>query len=95
MGGFARMRRRRCPGTSVSAPLVAALYALAGTTAHMKDASGSYEHAASLFAIAGGNSANGCNPAYLCVAGNGYNGPAGLGVPFGLAALRSNRRPPC
>jgi hypothetical protein len=38
--------------------------------------------------------ANGsCNPAYLCTAGPGYDGPTGLGTPDGLAAFTTGGGP--
>jgi subtilase family serine protease len=73
-------------GTSVSAPIVAAMYALAGHS--NSDASSLYANAnASNFAwIFGSNGA--CSPSYLCTAqGQSYNGPAGVGVPFGLGGF--------
>ncbi|MBC5809589.1 MAG: peptidase S8 [Candidatus Eremiobacteraeota bacterium] len=75
-------------GTSVGAPIVAAMYALAGTTPHMKDPSQLYVHAQSLHPISGSN--GNCSPSYLCNGGVGYDGPSGLGAPYGLAAFASN-----
>jgi N-acetylneuraminic acid mutarotase len=74
-------------GTSASAPIIASVYAVAGTPA-----TGSYPNsypyarASSLNDVTTG--ANGtCSPAYLCTAGGGYDGPTGLGTPNGLAAF--------
>ena len=72
-------------GTSVAAPLVASLYALAGNTAGMHDAPGLYADPGAFAAITGSNGS--CQFSYLCNAGPGYNGPAGLGVPTGLSAF--------
>jgi hypothetical protein len=84
-------------GTSVSAPIIAALYALAG------NASGSStEMASTLY----GASADGFNDVtsgfngtctnYLCNAGVGYDGPTGFGTPAGIAPflLSSAPQPP-
>jgi subtilase family serine protease len=76
-------------GTSIASPIVAGLYALAGTTKGMHDASDLYAAPqGSLAWILGTNGA--CSPTalYLCTAtGHAYNGPAGNGVPYGLAAF--------
>jgi subtilase family serine protease len=70
-------------GTSLSAPIVAAVYALAGNADTVVASSHSYAHASSLFDIEQG--ANGtCSPAYLCTSGVGYDGPTGLGSPQGV-----------
>jgi hypothetical protein len=81
-------------GTSVASPIVAAVYALAGTPQPgTYPASYLYQagHAADLNPVTGG--ADGyCQPAYLCNAaddylGTSYNGPAGWGTPDGTAAF--------
>ncbi|MEV4741444.1 putative Ig domain-containing protein [Streptomyces sp. NPDC049555] len=74
-------------GTSASAPIVAAVYALAGTpAAGGYPASYPYAHPAALNDVTSG--ANGsCSPSYLCTAGSGYDGPTGLGTPNGTAAF--------
>nr|WP_145797641.1 putative Ig domain-containing protein [Kitasatospora atroaurantiaca] len=76
-------------GTSASAPIIAAVYALAGTPASGSNpASYPYSHTGSLFDVTSG--ANGsCSPAYLCQAAAGYDGPTGLGTPNGTAAFTS------
>nr|WP_121179570.1 putative Ig domain-containing protein [Streptomyces sp. 1114.5] len=74
-------------GTSASSPIIAAVYALAGTPASgTTPASYPYAHTGSLFDVTSG--ANGsCSPSYLCTAGSGYDGPTGLGTPNGTAAF--------
>ncbi|MFJ5520902.1 carboxypeptidase regulatory-like domain-containing protein [Streptomyces griseoluteus] len=76
-------------GTSASAPIVAGVYANAGTPV-----AGTYPNA---YPYAGRGTglhdvttgANGkCSPAYLCTGGPGYDGPTGLGTPSGLNAFR-------
>lgn len=74
-------------GTSASAPIVAAVYALAGTPATGSyPSSYPYAHTASLNDVTSG--ANGsCGSSYLCTAKSGYDGPTGLGTPQGTAAF--------
>ncbi|GGU12271.1 putative Ig domain-containing protein [Streptomyces violascens] len=74
-------------GTSASSPIIAGVYALAGTpAANTNPASYPYAHTGSLNDVTSG--ANGsCSPAYLCKAGTGYDGPTGLGTPNGTAAF--------
>ncbi|MFJ9841572.1 putative Ig domain-containing protein [Kitasatospora sp. NPDC101155] len=76
-------------GTSASSPIIAAVYALAGTPASgTTPASYPYAHTGSLYDVTSG--ANGsCSPSYLCTAGAGYDGPTGLGTPNGTAAFTS------
>ncbi|MFI1092450.1 carboxypeptidase regulatory-like domain-containing protein [Streptomyces sp. NPDC020917] len=76
-------------GTSVSAPIIASVYALAGTPA-AGTAPNSYPYAqpSALNDVTSGSN-GGCTPGYLCNAGPGYDGPTGLGTPNGLAAFRS------
>ncbi|MGW8727652.1 putative Ig domain-containing protein [Streptomyces sp. NPDC055808] len=74
-------------GTSASSPIIASVYALAGTpAANTNPASYPYAHTSSLNDVTSG--ANGsCSPAYLCKAAAGYDGPTGLGTPNGTAAF--------
>jgi subtilase family serine protease len=74
-------------GTSVASPLIAAVYALAGTPASgTYPASLPYAHTGNLYDVTTGSTAS-CSPAYLCTAETGYDGPTGLGTPNGLAAF--------
>ncbi|GAA2038606.1 hypothetical protein GCM10009839_45270 [Catenulispora yoronensis] len=79
-------------GTSVSSPIIASMYALAGapTTAA---AATIYANASSLNDVTSGSDGS-CNPAYLCTAGAGYDGPTGLGTPNGLGAFNGTTTPP-
>jgi subtilase family serine protease len=70
-------------GTSLSAPIVAAIYALAGNAGKAVAGSRSYAHASSLFDVREGTNGT-CSPAYLCTAAAGYDGPTGLGSPQGV-----------
>ena len=71
-------------GTSVSSPIIASVYALAG--APSATASGLYAHRTSLNDVTSGSDGT-CSPAYLCTATAGYDGPTGLGTPNGLGAF--------
>jgi len=73
-------------GTSVGAPIVAALYALAGNGSTINDPSHLYANR-QWFAPVAARSNGICNPAYLCIGGAGYDGPSGLGSPVGLGAF--------
>ena len=67
-------------GTSVSSPLVASVFALAGNAAGTVSQSYPYSHASSMHDVTSGS--NGvCGGSYLCTAGAGYDGPTGLGTP--------------
>jgi hypothetical protein len=80
-------------GTSVSAPLIAGIYGLAGNAATIKPGF-EYAHRGSLFDITKGNndltfSGGGaeCGFDYLCVAEKGYDARTGLGTPDGIGAF--------
>ena len=73
-------------GTSVSAPIVAAVYALAGNGASITSPGFSYANSSSLFDVVGGTN-GACAGSYLCTALAGYDGPTGLGTPNGTAAF--------
>ncbi|CAG7656762.1 Kelch motif-containing protein [Actinacidiphila bryophytorum] len=76
-------------GTSASSPLIAGVYASAGTPGD-----GTYPNAypyakpGSLNDVTEGDNGS-CSPAALCTAGPGWDGPTGLGTPNGLAAFTS------
>jgi subtilase family serine protease len=73
-------------GTSVSAPIVAGIYALAGHTQHDNYASSLYSAPNNLDDVVSGR--NGlCDDSYLCHGKAGYDGPTGLGTPDGLGAF--------
>ncbi|MGW4639256.1 carboxypeptidase regulatory-like domain-containing protein [Sphaerisporangium sp. NPDC004334] len=88
-------------GTSAASPIITGVYAVAGTPVEGTDAN-SYPYAArgALNDVTQGDNAScpaglcgfgtepSCDPAYLCVAGEGYDGPTGLGTPKGVAAFR-------
>ncbi|MCO5968536.1 S53 family peptidase [Actinoallomurus soli] len=76
-------------GTSASAPIIAAAYALAGPPPEGSDpASFPYAHASALHDVTSGSNGS-CAPAYLCNAGPGYDGPTGLGTPNGVTAFQA------
>ncbi|HEV7656257.1 MAG TPA: hypothetical protein VGP36_16200 [Mycobacteriales bacterium] len=74
-------------GTSVSSPIIASVYALAGAPAvGSSPASFPWSHTANLFDVTTGSNGT-CTPAILCHAGVGWDGPTGLGTPNGVAAF--------
>ena len=72
-------------GTSVGAPIIAALFAGSGHTGIANGAQSLYSKPSSAYydVIAGSNGA--CSVTYFCTAVPGYDGPTGLGAPIGLA----------
>jgi subtilase family serine protease len=76
-------------GTSVAAPIIASVYALAGTPA-----AGSfpnafpYAHPSSLNDVTSGSNSRRCR-SVLCRAGTGWDGPTGLGTPNGTGAFHA------
>lgn len=74
-------------GTSVSAPIIAGVYAQAGVpAAGSYPASYPYARTGALFDVTGGGNGS-CGPAYLCTGAAGYDGPTGLGTPNGASAF--------
>ena len=73
-------------GTSVSAPIVASVYALAGNVSSLTYASGPYANTSSLNDVTSGSNGS-CAGTYLCTAVAGYDGPTGLGTPIGTGAF--------
>ncbi|MFE9559284.1 peptidase S8 [Streptomyces sp. NPDC006703] len=76
-------------GTSAATPVIAGVYADAGTpAAGSSPASYPYAHPDALNDVTSGNNGT-CSPAYFCTAEEGYDGPTGLGTPNGTAAFHS------
>ncbi|MDQ1746089.1 MAG: hypothetical protein QOD07_352 [Frankiaceae bacterium] len=74
-------------GTSVSAPIIAAVFALAGNTAGVAD--GSYvwkHHSGGVNDVTSGSNGS-CPTARWCTARRGWDGPTGWGTPKGVAAF--------
>jgi subtilase family serine protease len=76
-------------GTSLSAPLIAGVYALAGgLPAGTSGASGLYGHLGDgsvLHDVTSGS--NGTCSTLMCKGGSGYDGPTGVGTPAGIGAF--------
>ncbi|MDQ6716159.1 MAG: peptidase S8 [Actinomycetota bacterium] len=70
-------------GTSLSAPIVAAVYALSGNTAGYANTI-PYAHTSGLFDVTSGS--NGSCTSW-CTAKGGWDGPTGLGTPNGTSAF--------
>jgi subtilase family serine protease len=73
-------------GTSLSSPIIAAIYALAGNGASTVDASYPYSHKSGLFDVTSGSNGS-CGGSYLCTGKVGYDGPSGLGTPKSTTAF--------
>jgi subtilase family serine protease len=75
-------------GTSASSPIIASVYALAGTPgSSTTPASDAYAaDSSSLNDVTSGTNGS-CGGSYLCTAGTGYDGPTGLGTPSGTGAF--------
>ncbi|HWD02480.1 MAG TPA: S53 family peptidase [Amycolatopsis sp.] len=71
-------------GTSLSSPVVASIYALAGSD--VTSGSQPYAHPDELYDVTSGNNGS-CGGSYLCTAGPGYDGPTGLGTPNSTGAF--------
>jgi len=77
-------------GTVLAAAIVTATYALAGPPApDTYPASYPYEHSSGLTDVIYGSLSSLCQlvPVYLCNAQKGFDGPTGLGTPYGTAAF--------
>lgn len=74
-------------GTSLAAPIVAAVYALSGNTVGAANSIPyALASASTMHDVVGGS--NGfCGASYLCTALSGFDGPTGLGSPKGVAAF--------
>ncbi len=80
-------------GTSVSSPIIGAMYALANSaTAGTYPNSYPYANPSALWDVTTGSTAS-CSPSYLCTATVGYDGPTGLGTPHGVAAFGPGSAP--
>ena len=71
-------------GTSLSSPIIAAVYTLAGNS--VTAGSYPYSHTGSLFDVTSGSNGS-CGGSYLCTGVAGYDGPTGLGTPNGTGAF--------
>ena len=76
-------------GTSVAAPIIAGVYALAGTpTPGTYPASYLYAQTGQLNDVTSGSNGS-CGGTYLCTGAIAYDGPTGLGTPNGPGAFTS------
>jgi subtilase family serine protease len=74
-------------GTSVSSPILASVFALAGTpAAGTYPSSYPYAHTSNLYDVTSGSNGT-CTKAYLCHGEVGYDGPTGWGTPHGTGAF--------
>jgi subtilase family serine protease len=73
-------------GTSVSSPIIGAVYALAGNGGSITYGSFSYSNTTSLFDVVSGSNGS-CGGSYLCTGRAGFDGPTGNGTPNGTGAF--------
>ena len=74
-------------GTSLSAPIVGAVYGLAANASSTSTpASLPWSHTSSLYDVTAGSNGS-CPTAVWCTAGTGWDGPTGLGTPNGVGAF--------
>ena len=74
-------------GTSVSSPIIASVYALAGVpSSGSYPSSFPYAHTSALNDVTSGSNGS-CSVSYYCTARAGYDGPTGLGTPAGTTAF--------
>jgi hypothetical protein len=74
-------------GTSVGAPVIAAIYGLAGNSTSVDGAKTIYAAGPGALNDVTSGSDGTCTPSYICTAGIGYDGPTGLGTPDGTGAF--------
>ena len=76
-------------GTSLAAPLISGMIALAGNPRDLDSAAYIYRHTSGLHDVVGGNNSGfaDCGGDYLCNGVKGYDGPTGVGTPVGVSAL--------
>jgi subtilase family serine protease len=75
-------------GTSLAAPLIAGVYALASDVPTASVAAQlPYLNPSALRDVTNGASSGFCEATYLCTAMQGYDGPTGLGTPNGVLAF--------
>jgi len=72
-------------GTSVSSPIIASVFALAGNESSINPGY-PYSHTSGLFDVIKGSNGR-CGGSYLCTGKKGYDGPSGLGTPNGTSAF--------
>lgn len=72
-------------GTSVSSPIIASVFALAGNESSINPGY-PYSHTSGLFDVVKGSNGS-CGRSYLCTGKKGYDGPSGLGTPNGTSAF--------
>ncbi|GAB3568379.1 peptidase S8 [Arthrobacter alkaliphilus] len=75
-------------GTSLSSPLIAAMYALSGNTGNSTTLANSlpYTHSGNFNDVTSGSTGT-CPTTQWCVSGTGWDGPTGVGTPNGVAGL--------
>ncbi len=73
-------------GTSVSSPIIASVYALAGNAASITPNTYPYTNSSHLYDITSGSNGS-CSTSKWCTATTGWDGPTGEGTPNGIGAF--------
>jgi subtilase family serine protease len=74
-------------GTSLAAPIIAAVYALAGNSGGAQSVYANVANHYAIYDVSSGSNGS-CGGSYLCTGKTGYDGPTGLGAPNGIDAFR-------
>lgn len=74
-------------GTSVSSPIIASVFALAGNAASTTNNYPYTHYSTSVFNDVTSGSNGTCSPTQLCTARAGWDGPTGLGTPNGVGGF--------
>ena len=74
-------------GTSVAAPFVAGVWALSGQPLPTSPPKVPYLNVTGWNDVTSGSNTHRCRDGYLCTAEAGYDGPTGLGTPFGATGF--------
>jgi len=73
-------------GTSLSSPIIASVYAMAGNASGVRYGVDPYRADSAFFDVVDGSNGS-CGGVYLCTGLPGYDGPTGLGTPSGLGGF--------
>lgn len=74
-------------GTSESSPIIASVFALAGSSYSGYSNALPYQNRGALNDVTSGANSHHCSPTLWCTAGSGWDGPTGLGTPNGTGAF--------
>ena len=73
-------------GTSLSSPIIAAMYAMSGHASDVRYGVDPYRNPGAFFDVTGGSTGV-CGGSYLCTSVPGYDAPTGVGTPNGVGGF--------